>query len=240
MSKSAMGQQQRLSHRRFDPVLAKRDALAAVLTQIDWAQKQNCREVMSGQAIRLRRILELEALRELEQLLHEFDPTGLALLARVQAAELLRQIGELAPMSTRFWSELFRLRQCLLACGKTIASELQLICGGKQAVSALEQAIWRLPAMRSQRHGAKPIHTMSLLEEQRTLALLELIKAMNRLRLHQLTDAVADRLLLIFQQLDPLQAGFDPRDKQFAGRMANLLGNISSIVELSSCTVMSA
>jgi hypothetical protein len=221
--------QKNAAHRRFDPEISRRDGLARLADVIAARQAAIAEHTAPGRNVRLRAILELDALRELEADLREFDSASLGLIARVEAANLLQKLSLLDPANSGFHEERFRMRQRLAAIAAGEFLDERIVSTACMAVRALEDAVRRLMNGRTEPAITVLDAHAQLIEEQRVHALVSMLKALGRGRLVGLSRESAEAVLQTFRKVDPQAFGFDPRNQRFVRHMAELIDRVSSV-----------
>lgn len=220
-------------HRRFDPVIARRDALARISASIASRQAAIRSKGGPGHKVRLRLVLELDGLREAERAIREFDGAGLAIVARVEAANLLQEISLLDPKAPTFREELFRLRQRLYGISAGCLPDDRLLGIACMAIRVLEDAARRLlsgrPAAIGHRVPCEAIRDeqAEILEEQRIHAIWGMLGALGRIRLAGLEREGVEAVMKVLRRVDPLAFGFDPRNQRFVRHVGELLDKVS-------------
>ena len=217
-------------HRRFDPEVARRDSLARVARDIAARQQAIGSQAGPGRAVRLRQVLELDALREAERVIQEFDGYRLPIVSKVTAANLLHVISLLDAASLTFREDLFRLRQRLSAIAAGCILDERLVGTACMAIRVLEDAVRRLLAPRPEQNPGSALDDHAILiEEQRVHSIVGLLGALGKVNIVGLGHEAANAVIQILRRVDPQAFGFDPRNQRFVRHMADLIGRVSEL-----------
>lgn len=215
-------------HRRFDPAIAQCDGLARIAAAISSRQQAMASQAGPGRAVRLRQVLELDALRAAEHGVRDFDGSGLPIVTKVMAANLLQDISLLDPASPTFREDLFRLRQRLYAVSAGCVPDERLLGTACMAIRVLEDAARRMLSGRPEPTPGTILDEHAILsEEQRVHAIVGLLNALGKVKLVGLDRDGAEAVIQLLRRVDPQAFGFDPRNQRFVRHMGDLIGRVS-------------
>lgn len=217
-------------YRRFDPELARRDALVRIGERVSTRRQAIGTQAGPGRTVRLRLVLELDALRAAEHAVHEFDGSRLGIVAKVEAANLLQEISLLDPASPTFREDLFRLRQRLYGISAGALPDERLLGTACMAIRVLEDAARRLLAPRPEQGAGTVLDEhAALIEEQRVHAIVGMLGALGNVSVVGLDRDGTDAVLQLLRKVDPQAFGFDPRNQRFVRNMADLIDRVSGL-----------